>query len=103
MKPAIRQTAMRRSIYAQLALDAAAVAVELWFFWGDGANFVPVLVLMLLSAVNICWLWMLLQYRQIKAVSDEAGLALLRIWLAGDVLICVSMLGMYLPAELILG
>lgn len=24
-------------------------------------------------------------------------------WLAGDVLICVSMLGMYLPAELILG
>lgn len=36
MKPAIRQTAMRRSIYAQLALDAAAVAVELWFFWGDG-------------------------------------------------------------------
>ena len=49
------------------------------------------------------WLWMLLQYRQIKAVSDEAGLALLRIWLADDVLICVSMLGMYLPAELILG
>ena len=54
MKPAIRQTAMRRSIYAQLALDAAAVAVELWFFWGSGANFVPVLVLMLLSAANIC-------------------------------------------------
>nr|WP_297274864.1 hypothetical protein [uncultured Agathobaculum sp.] len=42
------------------------------------------------------WLWVLLQYRQLRGMTSETGRLLLRIWLRTMGLIAGSMLGIYL-------
>ena len=42
------------------------------------------------------WLWVLLQYRQLRGMTGETGRSVLRIWLGTIGLIAGSMLGIYL-------
>ena len=47
------------------------------------------------------WLWVLLQYRQLKSMAGETGRAVLRLWLEAIGVCAGSMLAIYLAAYLL--